>query len=305
MTVPPVTRSLAIPPDGTDDIGSRRVSARGRALRRFRRHRLAMFGLATILLLVLASAVGPSLIPFNDLFIDLRGRFAPPLSGAHLLGTDPLGRDLLARLLMAGRISLAVGFAAMLLSTAVGAVVGVVAGYYGRSIGIVLMRLVDAILCFPTVFLLLALAAFIRPSAAMITVIIAGTSWMEIARIVAAEIRSLRERDFAVAAEMIGASDGWIMFRELIPNAIGPIVVAATLTVARAILLESYVSFLGYGIQPPTPSWGNLLNNAQQYLESAPWLAIFPGLTIALAVTSFNFVGDGLRDALDARMDVS
>jgi peptide/nickel transport system permease protein len=206
---------------------------------------------------------------------------------------------------MAGRISLAVGFVAMLLSTATGAVIGVVAGYYGRSIGIALMRFVDAMLCFPTVFLLLALAAFIRPSAPMITVIIAGTSWMEIARIVAAEIRSLRERDFAVAAEMIGASDRWIMFRELIPNAIGPIVVAGTLTVARAILLESYISFLGYGIQPPTASWGNLLNNAQQYLESAPWLAIFPGLTIALAVTSFNFVGDGLRDALDARMDVS
>jgi len=300
-----LTTTLTMPPAEPDEIEMRSPSARGRAVRRFRRHRLAMFGVATILLLVLASVAGPSLIPFDDLHIDLRGRFAPPFSGAHLLGTDPLGRDLLSRLLMAGRISLAVGFVAMLLSTAIGAVVGVVAGYYGRSIGIVLMRFVDAMLCFPTVFLLLALAAFIRPSAAMITVIIAGTSWMEIARIVAAEIRSLRERDFAVAAEMIGASDRWIMFRELIPNAIGPIVVAGTLTVARAILLESYISFLGYGIQPPTASWGNLLNNAQQYLESAPWLAIFPGLTIALAVTSFNFVGDGLRDALDARMDVS
>ncbi|MFO1061273.1 MAG: ABC transporter permease [Dongiaceae bacterium] len=281
------------------------ASAGARAFRRFCRHRLALFGVAAILLLVVASVAGPWLVPFDDLFIDLRGRFAPPLSGGHLLGTDPLGRDLLARLLMAGRISLAVGFAAMLLSTAVGAVVGVVAGYYGRSIGVVLMRFVDAVLCFPTVFLLLALAAFIRPNAVMITVIIAATSWMEVARLVDAEIRSLRERDFAVAAEMMGASDGWIMFRELIPNAIGPIIVAATLTVARAILLESYISFLGYGIQPPVPSWGNLLNNAQQYLGSAPWLAIFPGLAITLAVTSFNFVGDGLRDALDARMDLS
>ena len=261
-----------------------------------------MFGVATILLLVLASVAGPSLIPFDDLHIDLRGRFAPPFSGAHLLGTDPLGRDLLSRLLMAGRISLAVGFVAMLLSTAIGAVVGVVAGYYGRSIGIVLMRFVDAMLCFPTVFLLLALAAFIRPSAAMITVIIAGTSWMEIARIVAAEIRSLRERDFAVAAEMIGASDRWIMFRELIPNAIGPIVVAGTLTVARAILLESYISFLGYGIQPPTASWGNMLNNAQTYVLYAPWVAIYPGAMISLTVLSFNFAGDGLRDALDPRL---
>jgi peptide/nickel transport system permease protein len=211
----------------------------------------------------------------------------------------------LARLLMAGRISLSVGFAAMLISTAVGAAIGVVAGYYGRAVGVVLMRLVDATLCFPTIFLLLTLAAFIKPNAVMITIIIAATSWMEVTRIVEAEIRSLRERDFALAAEMIGASDGWIMFRELIPNAVGPIVVAATLTVARAILMESYISFLGYGIQPPTPSWGNLLNNAQQYLGSAPWLAIFPGLAITLAVTSFNFLGDGLRDALDARMDIA
>jgi len=139
----------------------------------------------------------------------------------------------------------------------------------------------------------------------MITLIIAATGWMEVARIVKTEIQSLKERDFAVAAEMMGASDAWIMFRELIPNAIGPIVVAATLTVARAILMESYISFLGYGIQPPTPSWGNLLNNAQQYLGSAPWLAIFPGLAITLAVTSVNFVGDGLRDALDARLNLA
>jgi peptide/nickel transport system permease protein len=299
-----MTGSLAAETGGA---GTRHAapSARRRAFQRFRRHRLAMIGLATIVLLVLASVAGPYLIPFDNLFIDIRNRFAPPPTGGHLFGTDPLGRDLLARLLMAGRISLGVGFAAMLLSTAVGAVIGVVAGYYGRHIGVVLMRFVDAMLCFPTVFLLLALAAFIRPNAVMITVIIAATSWMEIARIVEAEIRSLRERDFAIAAQMLGASDSWIMFRELIPNAVGPIVVAATLTVARAILMESYISFLGYGIQPPVASWGNLLNNAQQYLDSAPWLAIFPGLAITLAVTGFNFIGDGLRDALDARMDVS
>jgi peptide/nickel transport system permease protein len=282
-----------------------RASARGRALRRFARHRLALFGITTILLLVLATAFGPALVPFDELRIDIRNRFAPPLTGQHLMGTDPLGRDLLARLLMAGRISLSVGIAAMLISTALGAVVGVVAGYYGRILGTVLMRFVDALLCFPTIFLLLTLAAFIKPNAVMITMIIAATSWMEVARIVNAEIRSLKECDFALAAEMLGASDAWIMFRELIPNAIGLIVVAATLTVARAILMESYISFLGYGIQPPTPSWGNLLNNAQQYLGSAPWLAIFPGLAITLAVTSFNFLGDGLRDAVDARVDLA
>ncbi|MGF7207304.1 peptide/nickel transport system permease protein [Skermanella aerolata] len=276
-----------------------------RAWQRFRRHRLAMFGVFMIVLLVLATAVGPHLIPFDDLFIDIRNRFAPPLSGAHVLGTDPLGRDLAARLLMAGRISLTVGFAAMVISTIIGTVIGVVAGFYGRIVGTVLMRFVDAILCFPTIFLVLALAALIKPSVVTITLIIAATGWMEVARVVESQIRTLRERDFATAALMMGASDRYIMFRELIPNAIGPIVVAATLCIARAILMEAYVSFLGYGIQPPAASWGNMLNNAQQYLGSAPWLAIFPGLMITLAVTSFNFIGDGLRDALDARLDVS
>ncbi|MFZ1428236.1 MAG: ABC transporter permease [Geminicoccaceae bacterium] len=279
-------------------------AARNRALMRFMRHRLAVFGLIVIALLILASTVGPLLIPFDDLRIDIRNRFAAPFGGAHVLGTDQLGRDLAARLLMAGRISLSVGFAAMLISVVFGTIVGAVAGYYGRWIGAVLMRIVDAVLCFPSVFLLLALAAFIKPSVPMITLIIAATAWMEVARVVQNQVRSLRERDFATAALMIGASDATIMFRELVPNVIGAIVVAATLTVARAILMESYISFLGYGIQPPMASWGNMLNNAQQYLVSAPWLAIFPGLMITLAVASFNFVGDGLRDALDARLDL-
>ncbi|MEI8702219.1 MAG: ABC transporter permease [Mesorhizobium sp.] len=277
---------------------------RSRTVRRFARHRLAMFGLATIIILVLACVIGPFLLPFDDLYIDLRGRFSPPFTGYHFFGTDPLGRDIAARLLMAGRVSLLVGFAAMLLSTVFGTVLGIVAGFFGGRIGTVLMRFVDAMLSFPNIFLLLAMAAFIKPSPTMITLIIAATSWMEIARIVEAEVRSLRERDFVVAARMLGLSNSHIMFRELLPNAIGPIIVAATLTVARAILLEAYVSFLGYGIQPPLPSWGNMLNGAQQYLDSAPWLAIVPGAAITLAVTSFNFIGDGLRDALDARSDM-
>ncbi len=273
------------------------------ALARFLRHRLAILGLGVIILLVLASAIGPYLIPFDDLYIDIRRRFAPPFVSAHLFGTDPLGRDHLARLLMAGRISMTIGFASMVISTLIGTVVGAIAGYHGRAIGAALMRFVDAMLCFPSIFLLLTLAAFIRPSIITITVIIAATSWMEVARIVEGQVRSLRERDFAVAAEMLGASDGYIIFRELLPNAVAPIVVAATLTVARAILMESYISFLGYGVQPPVASWGNMLNNAQQYLASAPWLAIFPGLMITAAVTSFNFLGDGLRDAFDPRLD--
>ncbi|MFA1621274.1 ABC transporter permease [Rhizobium mongolense] len=276
-----------------------------RTFRRFARHRLAMLGLLMITVLALACIVGPSILPYDELYIDLRARFAPPLTGYHIFGTDPLGRDIAARLFMAGRISLLVGFFAMLLSTLIGTVIGVCAGYYGGRVGAALMRFVDAFLSFPSIFLLLALAAFIKPSPFMITVIIAVTSWMEISRIVEAEVRSLRERDFVLAARMLGLSNSWIMFRELLPNAIGPIIVAATLTVARAILLEAYVSFLGYGIQPPLPSWGNMLNGAQQYLDRAPWLAIVPGVAITLAVTSFNFIGDGLRDALDARSDLS
>jgi peptide/nickel transport system permease protein len=275
-----------------------------RTLRRFARHKLAMVGVMMITVLTLACVVGPWLLPFNDLYIDLRARFAPPFTGYHIFGTDPLGRDLAARLFMAGRISLLIGFFAMVLCTVFGTVIGVAAGYYGGRIGAFLMRFVDAFLAFPSIFLLLALAAFIKPSPFMITVIIAVTSWMEVARIVEAEVRSLRERDFILAARMLGLSNRWIMFRELLPNVMGPIIVAATLTVARAILLEAYVSFLGYGIQPPLPSWGNMLNGAQQYLASAPWLAIVPGIAITLAVTSFNFIGDGLRDALDARGDL-
>jgi peptide/nickel transport system permease protein len=276
----------------------------GRGLRRFARHRLALIGACTIVFLVIASAFGPYINPYDDLHIDILHRFQPPLAGPHLLGTDQLGRDMLARLEMAGRISLTVGFAAMLLSIAFGTIVGMLAGFYGGLIGTVLMRLVDSVLCFPSIFLLLTLAAFVEPTLFTITVIIAATAWMEVARLVEAQIRALRDRDFAVAAVALGASDRMIMFRELIPNAIAAVIVAATLNVARAILLESYISFLGYGIQPPIPSWGNMLNNAQEYLVSAPWLAIIPGAAITLAVTGFNFLGDGLRDALDPRLDV-
>jgi peptide/nickel transport system permease protein len=274
------------------------------ALHRFCRHKLAIFGTLCIVLLVLACVAGPSLLPFTDTYIDIRHRLMPPFSGTHVFGTDPLGRDVLARLLMAGRISLSIGFFAMSISMVIGVCVGMSAGYFGGMIGNALMRLVDGVLCFPSIFLLLAISAIISPSVPSIVFLIAITSWMEVARVVEAQIRSLKTRDFALAALSMGSSHSRIMFRELLPNAAAPIVVAATLNVAYAILAESYISFLGFGIQPPTPSWGNMLDNAQTYLTSAPWLAIVPGLAITLAVTSFNFVGDGLRDALDPRNDV-
>ena len=226
--------------------GRRRQNA---AWRRFAAHRLAVLGAAILLVLAFACAIGPLVMPFTDVFIDIRHRFAPPGAGAHVLGTDQLGRDMLARLLMAGRISLAVGLSAMAISMGIGVCVGLAAGYYGGLLGAALMRLVDAMLCFPSIFLLLAVSAFITPSVPSIVLLIASTSWMEVARIVEAQIRSLRERDYAIAAEALGASDARVMIRELLPNAIAPIVVAATLNVAHAILAESYISYLGYGIQ--------------------------------------------------------
>ena len=286
-----------------DPMPSTRRWWHSRVVARFLGHRLALFGLVMITLLTLACFLGPYLLQHDSLTINLRARFAPPLTGSHILGTDPLGRDLTARLMMAGRISLLVGFFAMLLATLLGTLVGLIAGYGGRVANAVLMRMVDGFLSFPTIFLLLALAVALRPSPIMITVIIALTGWMEAARIVEAEVRSLKEREFVLAGRMLGLSRAHIMFREILPNCMGPIIVAATLTVARAILLEAYISFLGFGIQPPLPSWGNMLNGAQQYLGSAPWLAIIPGAAITIAVTSFNFIGDGLRDALDVRND--
>ena len=274
---------------------------KSRTVRRFAHNRLAVVGVVLVTGLTIACIIGPWLLPYDQLYIDLRARFAAPGTQGHIFGTDPLGRDIAARLFHAGRISMLVGFAAMILSTIVGTIVGVVAGYMGGRLGAFLMRIVDAFLSFPSIFLLLALAAFISPSPLMITLIIAVTSWMEVARIVEAEVRSMRDRDFVMAARMVGLSRWQIMFREMLPNVIGSIIVAATLTVARAILLEAYISFLGYGIQPPLPSWGNMLNGAQQYLDKAPWLAIVPGVAITLAVAGFNFIGDGMRDALDAR----
>ena len=274
-----------------------------RTVRRFAKHRLALLGFVMISVLTFACFLGPLFLPHDPLFIDLGVRFQPPLTDDYYFGTDALGRDIAARLLMAGSVSLLVAFSAMILSIVLGPLVGLVAGYRGGWVGAVLMRTVDGFLAFPSIFLLLALAAALKPTPTMVAIIIAVTGWMEVARIVEAEVRSLREREFVQAGRMLGLSGAHIMIREILPNAMGPIIVAATLTVARAILLEAYISFLGYGIQPPLPSWGNMLGGAQQYLATAPWLAIIPGLAITIAVTSFNFVGDGLRDALDVRDD--
>ena len=270
-------------------------------LARFVRHRPAVASAAVVVLLgggaLLAGSVG---LP-DPLDIRLGHKFSRPLSQGHLLGADELGRDVLSRLLHAGRISLTVGLAAMGVTVVFGALVGAVAGYCRGWIDSTLLRVTDAMLSFPPIFMLLALAAFVRPSLYSMTAIIGVTSWMDVTRMVRGQMLSLREQEFVVSAEGLGASGARIMLRHLLPNTVGIIAVAATLAVARAILLESYISFLGYGIQPPLASWGNMLNNAQSYFATAPWVAIFPGVMITLAVTSFNFLGDGLRDAFDPR----
>lgn len=276
--------------------------ARSRVFRRFMKHRLAAPGLIVITLMVLASAFANIVAPFDPEMLDLSNAYMPPLAGPHILGTDDLGRDVLSRLLYAGRISLTVGFAAMAVTIVVGALVGAFAAYLGGIVGTLLMRVTDMVLCFPNIFLLLFVAAFVRPSLTTLVIIIGLTSWMEIARIVYGLVLSLRERDFILAARLSGASTIRVVLRQILPNTVAPILVAASLNTANAILLESYVSYLGYGIQPPTPSWGNMLTNAQSDFLIAPWLAIFPGLAITLAVMSFNFVGDGARDALDVRL---
>ncbi len=269
--------------------------------RRFARHRLAVAGLAVIIALFLAAVFAPLIAPYDPEQVNPIERHHPPFSTGHLLGTDEIGRDVLSRLLYAGRVSLTVGFAAMAVTIVVGSLVGVVAAYYGGTVDTVLMRLTDVFLSFPTIYLLLVLAAFVQPTVLTITLIVGATAWMEVARIVRSQFLAIKAQDFVTAARALGASDARIMLRELLPNGMAPIIVAATLNVANAILAESYISFLGYGIQPPAASWGIMLNNAQDFFTRAPWLAILPGVAISLSVLSFNFVGDGLRDALDPR----
>ena len=239
----------------------------------------------------------------DPLDLDTQRRFIAPFTDSnYILGTDEMGRGTLTRLIYGGRISLIVGVTAMFATIVTGMIIGLLTGYYGGRVDNILMRFTDTMLCFPQVFLLLVLAAFITPTVISIALIIGFTSWMEVARIIRAQIQYIKEQDFVQASYALGASGFRIMFRELLPNAMAPVLVSATLNVANAVLMESYISFLGYGIQPPLASWGNMLTDAQAYFDLAPWLAILPGVMITLTVMSFNFLGDGLRDALDPRL---
>jgi peptide/nickel transport system permease protein len=267
---------------------------------RFRRHRVALIG-ALILLLLATGAVAAPVIATNDPDkVDISAYRKGPVAN-HLLGTDSSGRDVFSRLLYAGRVSLSVGLVAVAIYTVIGVTLGAFSGYYGGWLDAFIMRLADVVLSFPALILIITVVAVLGPSIYNIMLVIGLLGWPSIARIVRALFLSLREREFVLASRTVGASNGRIIFRHMLPNAIAPVIVAATFGMANAILLEAGLSFLGLGVQPPTPSWGNMLTDAQSLtvLESLPWLWIPPGTMIALAVLSINFLGDGLRDAFD------
>ncbi len=287
------------------------------AFRRFRRHRLAVASLALLVVIAALAALAPAIqaaLGLDPEAVDLLNRLAPP-SPAHPLGTDELGRDVLARLLDGGRVSLAVGLATALVAAALGTLVGLVAGYRGGALDALLMRLTDGVIALPLLPLLIVLAA-VDPAklgvpadlyrseiagVVRLVVIIGLVGWTTVARLVRASTLSVREREFVLAALAAGAGPGRIMFRHILPNVTTPIIVATTLSVGNIILLESALSFLGLGVQPPLASWGNMLTGALELIWTAPALAVWPGAMIFLTVLAFNFVGDGLQDALDPK----
>jgi peptide/nickel transport system permease protein len=274
-----------------------------RATKRFLRHRLAVAGLIMLALLALSAIFAPVISQHSAFELDLRNRAVPP-NADHWLGTDRSGRDVWARVMLGGQVSLSVGIVAVGLSTVIGVVIGSVSGYFGKGIDQVLMRITDMVMSFPTLIIIIALVAILQPNIYNSMIAIGLLSWPGTARLVRSLFLTLREMDYVQAARCIGASSWRIIFAHILPNTVGPIMVAFTFAVGNAILLEAGLSFLGLGVQIPTPSWGNMLRDAQSLttLEELPWMWIPPGLMIILSVLSVNFVGDGLRDALDPRM---
>jgi peptide/nickel transport system permease protein len=290
--------------------------SRNTVWRRFRRHKVALAGAVIIALMALIALLANLIAIWigqpDPNFIDQvhwQGYALAPGVAGHLLGTDENGRDLLARLMFGARISLTVALFAVIMEISIGTVLGAISGYYGGWVDFLIMRITDVVLSIPLLPLLLVLTAIVAGTSAkaslnfgVIVLLIGGLSWPSVARLVRASFLSLREREFAEAARALGNRDGRIIFRHLLPNAIAPIIVQATLEVANVIILESTLSFLGFGIQPPTASWGNMLANAQSNITQAPWAAVFPGLCILITVLAINYLGDGLRDALDPNM---
>jgi peptide/nickel transport system permease protein len=268
-------------------------------LSKLKNNKLALFGTMVVFSLFIVSWLAPVISPHDPDKINVTARFKAPGTPGHPFGTDSLGRDVLSRMIWGSRISLKVGFVAVGLSTLIGVILGAIAGYHGGLVDGLVMRFCDLMLCFPSMFLILAVIAILEPSIWNVMIVIGLTSWMGVARLVRAEMMSLKNRDFALAARALGASNFRIVWRHLLPNAMGPVLVSATLGVAGAILVESSLSFLGLGVQPPTPTWGSILSEGKNYLERAWWLSLYPGLAILVTVLSYNLFGEGLREALN------
>lgn len=272
-------------------------------LRRLFRRKLAVLGLLVILLVVGAALLAPYIAPFdpNEQFFDgltIEGAPLPP-SQTYWLGTDLLGRDLLSRLLYGARTSLLIGIVANGAALTIGTLVGVVAGYYRGIVGTVLMRFTDLMMAFPALLLAICLAAVLRPSLWIVALVIALVNWVQVARVVYSETRSLAEREFIQAEKTLGAGSARILFRHILPHLTSTVIVYGTLGISTTVLLEATLSFLGVGVQPPDASWGNIIFENQTYFQAAPWLVFFPGAAILLVALAFNLVGDALRDALD------
>jgi len=276
-------------------------SLRNLIWKRFSKNRLAVTGGIIVALLFFVAVFAPLLSPYNPDDIDRKHILVSP-DIHHPLGTDDLGRDVLSRMIWGSRISLAVGFVAVGIATVIGIIFGALAGFYGGWTERIIMRFIDIMLTIPTFFLILAVIAFIEPSIWNIMIVIGLTSWMGVARLVRAEFLSIKEREYVLAARALGASDFRIIFKHIMINSMAPVLVSAVLGIAGAVLLESALSFLGLGVRPPTPSWGNILTLGKDNIEIAWWLSVFPGLAILITVLGYNLLGEGVRDSIDPRL---
>jgi peptide/nickel transport system permease protein len=278
-------------------------------LKRLARRRTALFGLAVVAVVILSAVGAPLVTVFDPIEQDINQRLKEPgwrnaAGQVHVLGTDHLGRDILARIIYGSRVALVVGLSAVLISGVLGMAIGLVSGYFGGKVDDFFMRLADIQLAFPFILLAIAVIGVLGPSLRNIIVVIGVSSWVVYARVVRGEVLSIREREFVQAAIALGSRDGRVVLRHVLPNAFTPWLVVATLDMARVIVIESALSFLGLGVQPPTPTWGGMLADGRVYLSTAWWLATFPGLAILVTVLGINLLGDGLRDTLDPRLKI-
>lgn len=269
-------------------------------LRRIINHNLALVGLLILVPMFICAVAAPIISPHDPVEPDLKNILASP-SWSHPFGTDTLGRDVFSRVIYGSRISLLVGFVSVGIATLIGIMVGALSGYSGGIVDELIMRFVDLMMCFPTFFLILAVIALLEPSIWNIMIVIGLTNWMGIARLVRAEIMSIKNKEYVLAAKAMGFPNRRIIFGHVLPNSLSPVYVVATLGIGGAILTESALSFLGIGVQPPTPSWGNILTQAKDNIEVAWWLSLYPGLAIFLTVMGYNLLGEGLRDIFDPR----